>query len=70
MFTLLNLEAKETFYHISYVNKVGVRDGVGVGVAQKQQVVEVGFLRNYPLPFLDKLYTLHHFLFRGQLLLL
>lgn len=49
MVILLNWEAKETFYHIFYqVNKFDVRDDVGAGVAQKQQVVGIGFLRHYP----------------------
>lgn len=52
MLTFLNWEDKESFYHIYVfyeVNKVNVRDGVGVGVGVvRKQVVGIGFLRHYP----------------------
>ena len=45
--------------------------GVGVGMAQKQQVAGIGFLRFYSWPFLNKLLMpWTRFLFRGQLVLL
>lgn len=45
--------------------------GVGMGMAQKQHVAGIGFLRLYPWPFLNKLLLpWTRFLFRGQLVLL